>query len=80
MPYGLSSVQSVFQCFINDVLRDFLGKFVIVYSDDILIYSADYISHIKHVNQVLAKLKDNYMSKAKSVNFILLLFPSLDTL
>lgn len=35
MPYGLACVPAVFQCFINDVLRNFLGKFVIVYVDDI---------------------------------------------
>lgn len=39
IPYGLSCAPSVFQCLTNDMLRDMLGKFVIAYIDDILIYS-----------------------------------------
>lgn len=39
MPYGLSCTPSVFQCFINNVLRDMLEKFMIAYINDILIYS-----------------------------------------
>lgn len=42
IPYGLSSAPSGFQDLINDALRNFLGKFVIAYIDDILIYSTDY--------------------------------------
>ncbi len=39
MPNGLSNSPSVFQCFINEVFREFLHQFVIVYIDNILIYS-----------------------------------------
>lgn len=56
MPYGLSSTPSVFQCLVNDVLRDMLGKFVTAYIDDILIYSPSYETHIHHVCKVLQKL------------------------
>lgn len=42
---------SVFQCLINDVLQDMLGKFVIAYVDDILIYSPSLKTHVKHVRQ-----------------------------
>lgn len=38
MLYGLSSTTSVLQCLINDVLKDMLGTFVIVYTDNIPIY------------------------------------------
>lgn len=41
IPYGLSCTPSMFQNFINDVFRDLLCKFVIAYSDDILIYLPD---------------------------------------
>lgn len=39
MPYGLSNSPSVFQDYINEVLRKFLQRFVIVYIDDIIVYS-----------------------------------------
>lgn len=61
MPYGLSFSPLVFQCFINDVLRDMLGQFVIAYISDILIYSPTHQSHIDHVKQVLAHLLENQL-------------------
>lgn len=61
MVYGLSGVPSVFQSFINDVLRDMLGKYVIAYIDDILIYSKSYPEHVNHVKAVLAKLRENQL-------------------
>ena len=41
----------------NHVLRPFIGKFVVVYFDDILIYSHDLSSHVEHLRQVLEALK-----------------------
>lgn len=51
MPCGLSSASSLFQRFINDVLREYLGQFIIEYVDDIFVYSLDLVSHVKHVCQ-----------------------------
>ncbi|KAG1925560.1 retrotransposable element [Pimephales promelas] len=48
MPFGLSNSPSVFQAFINDVFRDMLNRWVIVYIDDILIYSNTYEEHVQH--------------------------------
>lgn len=59
MPYGLSSGPSVFQNFVNDVLCDFLGKFLITYIDDN--YSTDYDLCVQHVCQVLSRLRDSYL-------------------
>uniref|UniRef100_A0AAR2JHU7 ribonuclease H n=1 Tax=Pygocentrus nattereri TaxID=42514 RepID=A0AAR2JHU7_PYGNA len=59
MPFGLSVAPSVFQAFINDVLRDMLGKFVIAYLDDILVYSPSLEKHIHHVREVLMRLLQN---------------------
>ncbi len=56
MPFGLSNSPSVFQAFINDVFRDMLNCWVIVYIDDILIYSDSYKDHVKHVRVVLQRL------------------------
>jgi len=61
MPFGLTNAPAVFQAMINDVLREFLDKFVYVYLDDILIYSPDLVSHRLHVSQVLQRLLDNHL-------------------
>ncbi|KAI2655942.1 Transposon Tf2-8 polyprotein [Labeo rohita] len=59
MPYGLSISPSVFQTFMNEVFREFLHQFVVVYVDDILIYSRNQAEHRQHVQQVLQKLRQH---------------------
>lgn len=61
MLYGMACALSMFQCFINEILRDFLGKFVIAFIDDILIYYPSKSSHVSHVNQILERLKENHL-------------------
>ena len=56
MPFGLLNAPSTFMRLINEVLREFIGKFVIVYLDDILIYNRSKEDHIRHLNYVLRKL------------------------
>uniref|UniRef100_A0AAQ4QLT0 Gypsy retrotransposon integrase-like protein 1 n=1 Tax=Gasterosteus aculeatus aculeatus TaxID=481459 RepID=A0AAQ4QLT0_GASAC len=56
MPFGLSNAPAVFQALVNDVLRDMLNQYVFVYLDDILIFSPDEDTHVKHVHQVLQRL------------------------
>ncbi|XP_053486038.1 uncharacterized protein LOC128610642 [Ictalurus furcatus] len=56
MPYGLTNAPSVFQNLINDALRDMLGRYVIAYIDDILIYSTSLEEHVQHVRHVLQRL------------------------
>ncbi|KAI2667189.1 Transposon Tf2-8 polyprotein [Labeo rohita] len=59
MPYGLSISPSVFQTFLNEVFREYLHRFVVVYIDDILIYSRNQAEHRQHVQQVLQKLRQH---------------------
>ncbi|KAI2655938.1 Transposon Tf2-9 polyprotein [Labeo rohita] len=48
MPYGLANAPAVFQSFINEILKEFMNKFVIAYIDDILIYSKTETKHVTH--------------------------------
>ena len=57
MPFRLCNVPASFQAMINEVLCKLLDKGVIVYIDDILIYSETEDEHIRLVSKVLEKLK-----------------------
>ena len=70
MPFGLTNAPATFQNLMNDVLRPFLDKFVIVYLDDILIFSETPEEHTDHVRQVLQKLRDTELfAKAEKCEF-----------
>jgi len=53
MPFGLCSFPSTFQSLMNNVFHPFLCHFVLVFFDNIIIYSKTWISHLSHVDQVL---------------------------
>lgn len=62
MSFGLCNAPASFQTFVNDTLREFLDSFVVVYIDDILIFSSTPEEHTHHVRRVLQKLKDARLS------------------
>ena len=57
MPFGLTNVPSTFMRLINEVPREFIKKFVIVYLDDILIYRKTEVEHLKHLVTVMKRLR-----------------------
>ncbi|GAA6018098.1 hypothetical protein JCM10207_006080 [Rhodosporidiobolus poonsookiae] len=58
MPFGLTNAPAAFQHLINDTFRPFLDVFVVVYLDDILVYSRNAEEHDRHVKLVLDKMRE----------------------
>ena len=61
MPFGLCNAPAAFQFFLNDVLKDYLAIFVIVYINGILIYSEDEIYHVRHLSTILETLREHHL-------------------
>jgi len=56
MPFGLTNALATFQTLMNTILQPYLDKFVVVYLDDIVVFSNSDEEHEKHISLILEKL------------------------
>lgn len=70
MPFRMTNSPGTFQHFMNDIFKDMADDFVIIYLDDILIFSKDPAKHKEHVRLVLQRLRDhNLHAKTEKCSF-----------
>lgn len=70
MPFGLTNAPATFQSLMNEVFRQELKEFVLVFVDDILVYSQTADLHYSHLRQVLHLLRQNTLyAKASKCSF-----------
>ncbi|KAL4352593.1 hypothetical protein GQ457_06G013560 [Hibiscus cannabinus] len=66
MPFGLTNAPSTFQATMNGIFRLYLHKFVLIFLDDILVYSKDWQEHLRHLREVLLVLRRNRLVAKRS--------------
>jgi hypothetical protein len=66
MPFGLCNAPATFQALMNDVLRPFLRRFVLIFFDDILIYSKSWADHLRHLRVILTELRRHVLFVKRS--------------
>lgn len=70
MPFGLTNAPSTFMRLMNEVLKKLLGKFIIVYLDDILIFTKTKEEYLLHLRQVLQRLRVGKLINHKKNTFM----------
>jgi len=65
MPFGLCNAPFTFQAIMNTIFRPHLQKFILVFFDDILIYSSTWDKHVEHIAQTVQFLRQHqFFAKA----------------
>lgn len=71
MPFGLSNTPSIFMRLMTHVLQLLMGKFLVVYLDDILVYSKSRKDHLDHLRELLCTLREaKFFSNLKKCVFL----------
>ena len=61
MPFGLTNAPAAFMSLMNTVFHEYMDKFIIVFVDDILVYSNNEDDHVKHLSIALQVLRENQL-------------------
>jgi hypothetical protein len=82
MPFGLTNAPSTFQSIMNDVFKPYLRKYVLVFFDDIQVYSKGEEEHKEHLKTVLQVLVDHklYAKRSKCLFLLLVRWSTWDML
>lgn len=69
MPFGLRNAPSIFKTVMNSIFCPYLRKFILVFFDDILVYSPDWETHLSHVRKVFEILRQHqfFIKQKKNV-------------
>lgn len=61
MPFGLTNASAIFHNLMNDIFKPYLQKFILVFFDEILVYSQSWEDHLSHLHTTFELLKHHYL-------------------
>lgn len=85
MPMGLCNAHATFQSLMNTISYDCMDVFMVIYMDDLLIFSKDEESHLKHLDIVLSHLREHRLFVSprkcyflKEIKFLVMIIGKID--